>query len=83
MYIQVSGPQYESATEVNAYGMWGADAVGMSTGIEVIAARHMGMDVCGVSCITNYATGISGSYPSHEEVVEMMEMMNSTLSTAL
>jgi len=52
VYIQTQGPNYETPEEINAYRMWGADAVGMSTACEAIAARHMGMEICGISCIT-------------------------------
>lgn len=83
VYIQVSGPQYETAAEVKMYNYWGANAAGMSTCVEVIAASQMGMTTAGVSCITNYGTGISGSSPSHEEVQEMMEKMNASLAMAL
>ena len=49
---------------------WGGDAVGMSTACEAMAARHMGMEVCGISCITNMAAGISKEALNHEEVQE-------------
>ena len=59
VYIQFSGPSYETASEVRMAQIMGADAVGMSTAIEVIAARHMGIRVVGISCITNPACGIT------------------------
>lgn len=59
VYIQFSGPNYETASEVAMARTLGADAVGMSTAIEVIAARHMGIKVVGISCITNPACGIT------------------------
>lgn len=59
VYIQFSGPNYETASEVAMARTLGADAVGMSTAIEVIAARHMGIKVAGISCITNPACGIT------------------------
>lgn len=59
VYIQFSGPSYETASEVRMAKIMGADAVGMSTAIEVIAARHMGIRVVGISCITNPACGIT------------------------
>ncbi len=68
VYIQTPGPQYETPAEIRAYAALGADAVGMSTAIEAIAARHMGMAVCGISCITNMAAGIEAKKLSHEEV---------------
>lgn len=70
VYIQTTGPQYESPAEIRAFGRLGADAVGMSTAIEAIAARHCGMEVCGISCISNLAAGISSNPLSHKEVQE-------------
>ena len=68
IYMQVSGPQYETPAEIRMMRILGADAVGMSTACEAIAAKHMGMQVCGVSLITNMAAGISENSLSHEEV---------------
>lgn len=68
VYVQTTGPNYESPTEVHMFAMLGAHAVGMSTAVEAIAARHMGMKVCGISCITNMAGGTSAKPLSHEEV---------------
>ena len=70
VYLQLTGPQYESPAEIRMCRMLGADAVGMSTACEAIAARHMGMRVCGVSCISNLACGMSSKPLSHEEVAE-------------
>lgn len=69
-YMQLSGPQYESPKEVAMCRTLGADAVGMSTACEAIAARHMGMRVVGISCISNLASGISAVPLSHKEVQE-------------
>ena len=65
--VQVTGPQYESPTEIKMFRSLGADTVGMSTVVETIAARHMGMRVCSISCITNMAAGMQETI-SHEEV---------------
>lgn len=70
VYLQFTGPNYESPAEVRMAGMLGADAVGMSTTCEAIAANHMGMKICGISCITNMACGISEVPLSHTEVKE-------------
>lgn len=69
-YIQLSGPQYETPHEVAMCRTLGADAVGMSTACEAIAAKHMGMKVLGISCISNLASGISSIPLSHAEVQE-------------
>jgi purine-nucleoside phosphorylase len=69
-YLQLSGPQFETPQEITMCRTMGADAVGMSTACEAIAARHMGMRVVGISCISNTAAGISSVPLSHEEVQE-------------
>jgi inosine/guanosine/xanthosine phosphorylase family protein len=70
VYLAVSGPSYETPAEIRAFGRLGADAVGMSTVPEVIAARQLGLRVAAVSCITNLAAGRSGKVLSHAEVLE-------------
>lgn len=69
-YMQLSGPQFESPKEVAMCRILGADAVGMSTACEAVAARHMGMKIVGISCISNLACGITAVPLSHEEVQE-------------
>ena len=68
VFLQVTGPQYETPAEIRMFRMLGADTVGMSTAIEATAAKHMGMRVCAINCVTNMAAGINDSVPSHEEV---------------
>lgn len=68
VYIQFTGPAYESPTEVQMAKRFGADAVGMSTACEAVAANHMGMKIVGISCISNMASGISSVPLTHEEV---------------
>ena len=70
VYIQTTGPQYESPAEIRAFKALGADAVGMSTACEAIAANHIGMKICGISCISNLAAGISKTPLTHKEVQE-------------
>lgn len=67
-YIQLTGPNYESPAEIRMCSVLGADAVGMSTAVEAIAANHCGMKICGISCISNLASGISDHPLSTEEV---------------
>ncbi len=74
VYLQTTGPQYESPEEIAMFRILGADAVGMSTACEAIAARHMGMRVAGVSCISNLAAGISPKPLSHEEVKKAADL---------
>lgn len=71
VYLQTSGPNFESPAEVRMYSMLGADAVGMSTACEALAANHMKMRICGVSCISNLATGISKVPLSDDDVKEI------------
>src|SRR3954462_7568092 len=71
VYLQMPGPSYETPAEVRMARTLGADAVGMSTVPEVIVAAHMGLPVCGISCITNLAAGISQHPLTHQEVMEV------------
>ncbi len=70
VYLQTAGPNFETPTEIAMYRLWGASAVGMSTACEAMAANHMGMQICGVSCITNLGAGISNQKLTAEEVAE-------------
>ncbi|MDD2978358.1 MAG: purine-nucleoside phosphorylase [Hespellia sp.] len=69
-YIQLTGPSFESPHEVKMCRVLGADAVGMSTANEALAANHMGMKICGISCISNLGCGMSDVPLCHEEVQE-------------
>ncbi len=70
VYMQLTGPNYESPAEVRMCRIVGADAVGMSTACEAMVANHMGMKICGISCISNLAAGMTDTPLAHEEVQE-------------
>ena len=73
VYLQTSGPNFESPAEIRMYAALGAGAVGMSTACEAIAARHAGVRVCGISCISNMASGLSDEELSHLDVQEVAD----------
>jgi purine-nucleoside phosphorylase len=86
VYIAVLGPSYETPAEIRAFRTLGADMVGMSTVHEVIVARHMGLEVLGISLVTNLAAGVSGDVIHHEEVMDIgrrVERQFTALLTAL
>lgn len=68
IYAQLTGPSFESPAEIRMLSSLGVDAVGMSTVVEAIAANHMGMEICGISCVCNLAAGLSANPLTHEEV---------------
>lgn len=74
VYTQMTGPSYESPAEIRMLRTLGCDAVGMSTVVEAIAANHMGMKICGISCISNLAAGMTDNPLTHEEVQEAADM---------
>jgi purine-nucleoside phosphorylase len=83
VYAGLLGPAYETPAEVRMLRTLGADAVGMSTVLEVLAARHMGLRVLGISCISNLAAGISKGPLSHEEVQETTGRVRSRFEALL
>lgn len=80
VYAGFMGPYYETAAEIVRIGRQGADAVGMSTVPETIVANYLGMDVLGIACVTNMATGIQKHKHSHERVVENANKISADLS---
>ncbi|HTW44772.1 MAG TPA: purine-nucleoside phosphorylase [Acidobacteriaceae bacterium] len=70
VYVSLPGPSYETPAEIRAFRTLGADMVGMSTVLETIAARHMGVEVLGISCVTNMAAGVKDQVLTAEEVLE-------------
>ncbi|WP_348266015.1 purine-nucleoside phosphorylase [Edaphobacter paludis] len=86
VYLAVLGPSYETPAEIRAFRILGADLVGMSTVHEVIVARHMGIEVLGLSLVTNMAAGVLNEAINHEEVMETgrrVEHQFTSLLTAL
>jgi purine-nucleoside phosphorylase len=83
VYAACHGPSYETPAEVRYLRTIGADAVGMSTVPEAIVARHMGVDVLGISCITNFAAGVLPQPLNHEEVLETAKRVRDTFIALL
>jgi purine-nucleoside phosphorylase len=83
IYAGLAGPSYETPAEIHMLRAFGADAVGMSTVPEAIVARHMSMNVLGISCITNMAAGISENPINHEEVMETGERVRAIFTQLL
>lgn len=75
VYVQLTGPNYETPAEIRMCRSWGGDAVGMSSACEAMAARHMGLEVCGISCITNMAAGILKQKLDHKEVQDTADQV--------
>jgi purine-nucleoside phosphorylase len=70
VYLQLTGPSFETPAEIRMARALGADAVGMSTAVEAVAANHAGMRVCGISCVSNLAAGMTENKLTHAEVQE-------------
>lgn len=71
IYLGVSGPNYETAAEIRAFSMLGADSVGMSTVHEILVAKYFNFNILGLSCITNMATGLTDKKHNHKEIIEI------------
>ena len=83
VYCALLGPTYETPAEINMLRVLGADMVGMSTVPEVIAANHLGVKVCGISCITNMAAGIKDEKLSHDDVKDQAKKVMQLFSNLL
>lgn len=83
VYLQTTGPNYETPAEIRMYRTLGADLVGMSTACEAMAARHAGMRVVGVSCVTNMAAGMSKTELNHKEVQETADRVAQDFQTLI
>jgi purine-nucleoside phosphorylase len=83
IYVAVHGPSYETPAEIRFFRTIGADAVGMSTVPEAIAARHMGLEVLGISCITNMAAGVLPQPLNHDEVMETARLVRGSFISLL
>lgn len=83
VYVASCGPSYETPAEINMFRTIGADAAGMSTVPEAIIANYCGMDVLGISCISNYAAGVSQTKLSHQEVIETTNIAKNKFQSLL
>jgi purine-nucleoside phosphorylase len=83
VYIGVPGPSFETPAEIRAFRSWGADLVGMSTVVETIAARQLGLEVLGISCVTNMAAGIESKPLDHLDVMETGRAVEEQVATLL
>lgn len=81
VYVQLTGPAYETPAEIRMIRGWGGDAVGMSTAVEAVAACHMGLQVCGISCITNLAAGMTQEQLNHKGVQENADRVSKEFKT--
>ena len=80
VYVKVNGPNYETAAEIRMFAKWGAQLVGMSTVWEAIALKQMGAELLGISCVTNFGTGVTKQPLDHQEVIETTKAVQKTFN---
>jgi len=80
VYLATTGPSYETAAEIRAFKILGADVVGMSSVPEAIVSNYLKMQTVAFSTVTNYATGVSENKPNHQEVIEIGKIASEKLS---
>ncbi len=83
VYVGTTGPSYETPSEINMFRRWGANAVGMSTVPEAIVANYCGIKVLGISCLTNYAAGVTDVPLNHQEVIDTAEKVKESFKLLL
>ncbi len=83
IYVATTGPSYETPAEIRMFGQWGGNAVGMSTVPEAIVANYCGIKVLGISCLTNYAAGVSQTPLNHKEVIETADKVKENFKNLL
>ncbi|MBQ3641439.1 purine-nucleoside phosphorylase [bacterium] len=83
VYVATTGPSYETPAEIKMYGILGGNAVGMSTAPEAIVANYCGIKVLGISCMTNYAAGVTDNPLNHQEVIDTANMVKENFKNLL
>ena len=83
VYVATTGPSYETPAEIKMFRLLGGNAVGMSTAPEAIVANYCGIKVLGISCLTNYAAGVTQNPLNHEEVIETANKVKESFKTLL
>ena len=83
VYVATTGPSYETPAEINMYRILGGDAVGMSTVPEAIVANYCGLQVLGISCLTNYAAGVTDNPLNHQEVIDTANKVKNSFKNLL
>ena len=83
VYVSTTGPSYETPAEIKMFRLLGGNAVGMSTVPEAIVANYCGLEVLGISCLTNYAAGVTENPLNHQEVIETADRVKESFKNLL